>query len=161
SGAMERYQHRKPGAFADGAVDFDAAFVVFDDAASERQAEASAVSFGGKEGTEDVGQVLRRDAASGVGHDDFGLVAAGNDVDADGAGTLERLNCVQQQVEKPLVDLIAVVVDVGEIVRLVQLNVDGLGDDLLAGEHDSVFDGCVEVSGTDLGTPGACRFEQI
>ena len=57
----------------EGAGDVDAAVVVFDDAAGEREAEAGAIAFCCVERTEDVGQVLGRDAASVVFYVDHSI----------------------------------------------------------------------------------------
>ena len=48
-------------------VDGDGAAVLLDDALDDGQAQAGAAGLGGEEGVEEVGEVLLRDAAAGVG----------------------------------------------------------------------------------------------
>lgn len=52
---LQRQDHGECRALAHGAGDIDAAVVVFDDAAGQREAEAGAVALGGVERAEDVG----------------------------------------------------------------------------------------------------------
>src|SRR5208337_1657416 len=67
-GLLQRQNYSKRRALTHGAGDVNAAVVVFDDAAGERQAQAGTVALGGVERPEDVGEVLRRNAAAIVGH---------------------------------------------------------------------------------------------
>jgi hypothetical protein len=71
----------------------------------------SAVSFGGIEGAEDVGQMVGRDAATVVGYLDNRGRSKGLHGDGDFSVRVDRLQCIQQQVEHHLMNLIAVVLD--------------------------------------------------
>src|SRR5437773_9948492 len=79
------------------------------DAMGDRQAEPGPVAdrLGREEGVEDVGQVLRRDAAAVVGHLDENLPADGPARDADASALrpsrgLDGLQRVDEQVEQDL-----------------------------------------------------------
>jgi len=58
-------------------------------------------------------------------------------------------------------DLITVVLDIRQIEVFIEFDLDGLGEDLLAGEHDGVFDGGVQVAAHHHGWVGAGGFKQV
>jgi hypothetical protein len=75
------------GAVAQVAFYFDAPPVVFDDAARQRETEASAIAFGRVERAEDEGQVFRRGAAALIRDRDQRLVFFCRDDYLDRAGS--------------------------------------------------------------------------
>ena len=83
------------------------------------------------------------------------------DLDAHRARAVHGLNGIEQQVQKNLVNLIAVVFDFRQIGRFLQLDLDGLGHHLLAGQHDRVFDRGIEIAAAHLRRMGPRRFQQI
>jgi len=85
----------------------------FHDAAGERKAKTGAISLGGEERPEDIGQVPRRDTATGVADNHRGAIASRTDIDTDGALSVHGLHCIEEQIQKHLVNLIAVVLDFG------------------------------------------------
>ena len=119
-------EHSELAAFSYHAGDFDAAVMFFDDAAGEREAESSAVAFSGVERAENVGQDLSRDAATGVGDDDGCAIFLRTYFDGNGARSLDGLFCIQEQIEKHLMNLIAVMLDFGQVGRLLQFDLDWL-----------------------------------
>src|SRR5580704_966285 len=98
--------------------------MIFDDPVGKREAEAGAVTLGGVERPEDVGQVLRSDAAPGVADDHAGKTIMLANLNIHCARLLYSLDGVQEKIQKHLVNLIAVVLDFGEIGRLLQLDLD-------------------------------------
>jgi len=66
TGRLKWQQHCELASLRDDAIDFDATMVLFDDAPRKRKAQARAIAFRGVERPEDVGEVLRRDSATGV-----------------------------------------------------------------------------------------------
>src|SRR5271166_378199 len=108
---MKGQYHLKLASLPNHAAHFNSAVVFFYDAAGERKTQAGTVAFGGVEGAEDVCQVLRKDAATGVADDHTSAIISRTYLDAHGARPLYRLHCIQEQIQKHLVDLIAVVLD--------------------------------------------------
>ena len=120
-----------------------------------------------------MSQVLRRDAFAAVADSYAGVLVSGTDLDVYFAFScvsacarvctciIHGLDCVEEEVEKDLVNLIAIVLDFGQIGRLLGFDLDGLGEHLLAREHHGVFDGGVEVAAADLRRMGARGFEKI
>ena len=121
---MKWQQYRKRASLSHDAADFDAAMMIFHDAVGKREAETGAVALGGVERPENVGQVLRRDAAAGVADNHAGTTLSRANLNTHCARLLHGLNCVQEQIQKHLVNLIAVVLDFGQIGRLLQFDLD-------------------------------------
>ena len=82
-GHVKGQQYREFAAASYDAAYFDAAMMIFHDAVSQRESEAGAIALGRVERPEDVGQVLRRDAASGVADHHAGITILRIDLDAD------------------------------------------------------------------------------
>ena len=83
----------------------------FHDTARQRKAKTCAIALGGVERPENVGQVLRRDTTPSVADNHTGAIISRTDLDQHCARTLHRLDCVQEQIQKHLVNLTAVVFD--------------------------------------------------
>src|SRR5579872_7363810 len=149
---MKRQQYFKLAALSHRAADFNTTVVVLDDAVGEREAEAGAIAFGGVKRPENVGQILGRDAASGVADHDAGTTLSRTDLDPYCAWTIHRLNCVQEQIQKHLVNLIAVMLDLGKAGCLLQFNLDRSGEYLLTRQHHGVFNRGIEVAPANFGT---------
>ncbi len=58
-------------------------------------------------------------------------------------------------------NLVAVVFDFAEAGSLLEFDLDGTAEDLLAGQHDGVFDGGVEIAAHHLGRMGAGGFKKV
>ncbi len=84
-----------------------------------------------------------------------------SDFDAHFAGTINRLDGIQQQVEQHLVDLRAVVLDGRQLRITHEVYFHRLGQSLLAREDDSVLDGRVEVAETVLRRLGTRGLQQV
>ena len=69
--------------------------MIFNDSARQRKAQSGTVPPGGIEGTEDVGQVLFRDAASSVRDRHAGAMAMRSDFDPDRARPIHCLHRVE------------------------------------------------------------------
>lgn len=160
-GHLKGQQYRKLASLPFDAADLDAAMMLFHDSAGQRKPEASAVSLGGEKRAEDIGQISRRDTAAGVADVDGRELASRTEVDTHGAWSIRRLNGIEQQVQKHLVNLIAIVFDFGQIGRVLEFDRDRLGEDLLARQHHGVFRGRVEVAAANLRRVRTRRFEQI
>ena len=65
-GRVKWQQHCELASRPDDAMDFDAPMVLFHDTPRKRKAQARAIAFRGVERPEDIGEVLRRDSATGV-----------------------------------------------------------------------------------------------
>src|SRR5580704_9341365 len=98
--------------------------MIFDDAMGKRKAEAGAIALCCVEWPEDVRQVLRSDAATGVADDHAGKTITLANLNIHCARLLYSLDGVQEKIQKHLVNVIAVVLDFGEIGRLLQLDLD-------------------------------------
>src|SRR5208337_904253 len=104
--------------------------VLLQDLVHNGQAQPGAFRFGGEEGIEDLGEVGRRDAAAGVHNVQgqvpaaFLLVLADGAFDPDAASLGHGLQPVQQQVDQDLLNLVFVKHDLGEVLRLVQPDLD-------------------------------------
>ena len=94
---MEWQQHRELTSLPDNASDFDAAMMLFHNAAGQRKAEAGAVSFGRIKRTEDVGEMQRGDSTAGVADYDAGkaILCLWIDLDIHCASSRHRLHCVK------------------------------------------------------------------
>ncbi len=69
--------------------------------------------------------MLRRNTATGIADHNAGTITFSRaNLDTHRARSLHGLNCIQEQVQQHLVNLIAVVLDFGQIGRLLQFNLD-------------------------------------
>ena len=84
-----------------------------------------------------------------------------SDFHGNGAGAVDGLHCIQKEIEDDLVNLVAVVFDFGQVGSLVEFDLDGVAEDLLAREHDGVFDGGVEIAAHHPRRMRAGGFEQV
>ena len=123
-GHVEGQKHGELAPLPDGAGDFNAAVMVFHDAAGKRETKASAGALGGVERPENVRQILRGDATAGVSDSHTGVALSGADLDTDCARSFHGLHCVEEQIQKHLVDLIAIVLDFWQIGRLPEFDLD-------------------------------------
>ena len=110
-GHLKGQQNRKPASLPLDAADLDAAVMFFHDTAGQRKAKTCAVSLGSEKRAEDIGQVSRRDAATCVTDIHGGEIASRTDVDMHRARAFRGLHGIEQQVQKHLVNLIAIVFD--------------------------------------------------
>ena len=69
---LQRQNHRECRAFPKRAGNVDASLVVFNDAARQRQSQASAVALGRVERAKNIGEMIGSNAAAVVGHFDDG-----------------------------------------------------------------------------------------
>jgi hypothetical protein len=70
------------------------------------------------------------------------------------ACAINRLDGIQQEIQEHLVHLIAIMLHVREARTLHELDLDGLGQNLLTRQHDRVLDGDVQIAGPHLGRMG-------
>src|SRR5581483_7184880 len=96
-------------------------------------------ALGRVERTEDVGQVVRRDAAAVVGNFDDCVFALQFNRNRDLSVGVDGLQRVKQKVQQHLMDLIAVMLDFRQGRIFAQRDLDGFGQSLLAAQHYSVF----------------------
>ena len=78
---MKWQEYGKRAALAHDTADFDAAVMIFHDTVGKREAKTGAIAFGGVERPENVGQVLRGDAAAGVADHHAGITVSRPDLD--------------------------------------------------------------------------------
>ena len=98
--------------------------MLFHDAMGQRKTKTGATALSGIERPENVWQVLSRDATTSVPDNHGGETISGADLDTHGTCSLQGLDCVQKQIQKYLVDLIAVVLDFRQIGRFLQFDLD-------------------------------------
>src|SRR5208282_5512544 len=96
----QRQLHSKLRSLPQGAAHVDLSPMLLDDAAGERKTQSGAVSLGGIERAENVGEVLGRNPAAGIGHDHQRRVIVAFDFNRDPAGPIDVLDRVQQQVQQ-------------------------------------------------------------
>src|SRR5579863_9755715 len=161
SGGGERKLDFEGAALAKFAGDFDLAVVLVDDAADEREAEARTIAARGVERAEDLRLLLFCHSAAGVTYRDDGAVFVRADFNGYGPEAVDRLDRVEQKIQNHLVNLVAVVFDFAETGILFELDLDGLGEDLLTRQHHGMFDGCVEIAAHHLWRMGASGLEKI
>ena len=97
----------------------------FHDTAGERKSQAGPAALGREERPKDVGKMLRRDTTPAVADNHSGAIAARPDLDVNGPRAFDSLNSVQKQVQKHLMNLIAVVLNFRQVGRLLQFDLDG------------------------------------
>src|ERR1700733_15444514 len=78
-GHLKWEQHLEAASLPHDAADFDAAMMIFDYTVGEREPKAGAIAFRGVERAENVGQVLRRDAPTGIADQHAGVAITGTD----------------------------------------------------------------------------------
>src|SRR5579884_813144 len=149
------------GADPKGAGDLNAAAVVFDDAAGQRQSQSSAVSFRRIERAKDVGQVFGGDAAAVVTDADGREMIAAAEFDAHLTRPINGLQRIQDEIEQNLMYLAGIVVDERQVIAGDEFDLNGFRQHLLAGEHDGVLGGVVQIGVTDFGRLGAGALEQV
>src|SRR5271165_1096197 len=79
----------------------------------------------------------------------------------DRARLVHGLDCVQQQIEQHLIDLVRIVVNGWNVAVHLKLDHDALRNGLLAGEHDGVFHGGAYVAHAELRRFGTRRVQQF
>ena len=104
------------------------AAVILNDAARQGQSQSGTVTLRGKERTEDMGEVFRGDSQSGIVDGDRNrvLVRLGEH-DRYPARPIERLDGIEKQVQKHLMELTRVVLDQSQFRSLPKFDLDGLG----------------------------------
>src|SRR5579863_4209356 len=112
---MKWKQYGERTSLSDDAADFDAAMMILDDAVRERKTKTGAIALGGVERTENVGQVLRRNAPTSIAHHNAGTAIPRTDFNVHCTRLLHGLHCVEEQIQEDLVDLIAVMFNFRQI----------------------------------------------
>src|SRR5689334_11150542 len=105
--------------------------MVLGDAFGEGESQSGTVSLGGKEGAENVWERFWRNAGACVLHRDRSHVVVGIDMNCYRAGTIERLDRVEHQVEQYLVNLAGIMLHRRQVWRFDAMNLDGLRQCLL------------------------------
>ena len=90
-GHLKRQKHRERASLPLDTADFDAAMMFFHDTAGERKAKTGAISLGGEERPEDIGQVSRRNTTTVVADNHCGAIASRTDVDKHRALPVQAL----------------------------------------------------------------------
>src|SRR5580698_8797132 len=98
--------------------------MILDDAMCERKTKTRAIPLGGVERTENVGQVLRRDAPASIADHNAGIAIPRTDFNVHSARLLHGLHRVEEQIQEDLVYLIAVMLDFRQIGCLLQFDLD-------------------------------------
>src|SRR5215471_10033815 len=92
--SLQGHDYRESRAFSQRAGYVDSTLVVFHDTPCQPETQTGAVAFGGEERTEDVRQVIGRDASAVVSNLDHRGVASPFQRDRDASGLVDCLQSV-------------------------------------------------------------------
>ena len=135
--------------------------VGLNDTVGERETKACAFGASGKEGFEDAGEGIGRDAAARVGNGNGHIVVVLQEGQGDLSGTRDGLNAIQRDVENDLLDERGVVLDEREREVRLEENLDRFGQHLLASQHDGLLDGGVDVRSVEGRRAGTSVGKQV
>src|SRR3954471_12599955 len=100
--------------------------------------------------------MISRNSMSVVGYFDHRRSATRFHPDRDLSVLFDGLECVEQEVQDYLMNLIAIVLDFGQRRISVQGDLDCLGKALLPTQHDGVLHSNIEIALANLGRVGSC-----
>ena len=78
---MKRQQHCELASLPHNTADFDAAMMLFHDAAGKRKTQTCAIALGSLERPKNLCYLLRRDTPTGVADNHAGVIVSGTDLD--------------------------------------------------------------------------------
>ena len=117
-------QYGKRASLSDDTTDLDAAVMIFDNTVRKRKTKTGTIALGGVERTKNVGQVLRRNASTSIADHNAGVAIPRTDFNVHRARLLHGLHRVEEQIQKNLVYLIAVMFNFRQIGCLLQFDLD-------------------------------------